>query len=316
MKILVAPLNWGLGHATRCIPIIRRLLEEGNEVVTGGDGDSLALLHSAFPDLQQIHLPHLALQYGKGKSQVWAMLRALPVLIRFSIADHMMLKEILALEHFDQIISDNRFDLYNKDVHCIYMTHQLMIKMPKGLKWLEPSVHRVHMRIIRNYDECWIPDYADAEKNLSGDLSHKYPLPKNARFIGPLSRFEGTQAEGNAKYQTVAVLSGLEPQRSMLENELIERYKDSENNVLIVRGIVSGPITQTQIKNITLIPKTDDEALAGYLLGAEKIIARSGYSSIMDFECLGVMKKVEFVPTPGQTEQEYLAQHTEEQKDD
>lgn len=309
MKILVAPLNWGLGHATRCVPVIRRLLNEGNEVVIGGDGDSLSLLHAQFPNLQQINLPHLDLHYSKSTSQVWAMLKALPALIRFSIADHLVLRDILALEHFDQIISDNRFDLYNKNVHCIYMTHQLMIKMPKGLRWLEPMAHAVHMRIIRNYDECWVPDYADEKHNLSGDLSHKYALPDNAHFIGPLSRFENMSVTPDTKYKVVAVLSGLEPQRSMLEDELIERYKDSEEDVLIVRGLVSGPTMQTKIKNIVLVPKMDDSALAGVLLGAGKIIARSGYSSIMDFEYLGVMHKVEFIPTPGQTEQEYLAQH-------
>ena len=144
MKILVAPLNWGLGHASRCVPLVQRLLDEGHEVVLGGDGDSLILLRKHFPQLRYTYLAPLNLRYSTGNRQVLAMLKALPKLILWSVNDHSMLRAILREEHFDQVISDNRFGFYNKQVECVYITHQLHIMLPRGWKWAEPLVSRLH----------------------------------------------------------------------------------------------------------------------------------------------------------------------------
>ncbi len=326
-SVLIAPLNWGLGHASRCVPLVRQQLAAGNRVTLAGDGDSLTLLRKHFPELPVLHLPHLELHYSDGPSQVGAMLRSLPRLLWWMWQDHRALQEILAYQHFDVVISDNRFGLWNRQktkdegrrTKCIYVTHQLMIKMPRGLRWAESLAHWLHGRVIRKYDECWIPDYAN-DNNLSGDLAHKYPLPRNARFIGPLSRFdEGrrTKDEGerikdkgqrtqNAECRTVALLSGLEPQRTLFEKELLERYKDTE--MLLVRGKVNAPFCQIQRGKVTIVPYLDDAELVQALLQAEKIIARSGYSTIMDLAALGILHKAELIPTPGQTEQEYLQQ--------
>ena len=113
MKILVAPLNWGLGHASRCVPLVHRFLAEGHEVILGGDGESLTLLRKHFPKLRYVYLAPLNLRYSKGHNQVWAMLRAIPQLITWSIKDHALLKAVLREEHIDQIVSDNRFGLYS-----------------------------------------------------------------------------------------------------------------------------------------------------------------------------------------------------------
>ena len=131
MKILVAPLNWGLGHASRCVPLVQRLLDEGHEVILGGDGDSLTLLRKHFPKLRYVYLAPLNLRYSAGRRQVWAMLKAFPQLIRWALQDHAMLKAILREETIDQVISDNRFGLYNTQTECVYMTHQLHIMLPK-----------------------------------------------------------------------------------------------------------------------------------------------------------------------------------------
>ncbi len=344
LAVLIAPLNWGLGHASRCVPIVREQLAAGHQVTLAGDGESLSLLRKHFPELPVVHFPHLELRYSAGKSQVGAMFRALPRLIWWSVQDHLALKQILGYQHFDVVISDNRFGLWriqesrtksqdSKVTRYIYITHQLMIKMPRKLRWAEPIVHWLHGRIIRKYDECWIPDFA-GENNLSGDLAHKYPLPENARFIGPVSRFEKKETTDCQKGETqcmaslhageyrtremrvkgvstggmiVAVLSGLEPQRSMLEKELLERYKDRE--MLLVRGKVNEAFCKIQRGKVTVVPYLDDTSLVSALLDADKIISRSGYSSIMDFATLGVVHKTEWIPTAGQTEQEYLAQH-------
>ena len=135
MKILVAPLNWGLGHASRCVPLISQWLEEGHEVVLGGDGDSLTLLRKHFPQLRYIPLAPLRLRYSKGKQQVWAILKHMPCLLLWAFKDHLLLRAVLRTEFFDCVVSDNRFGLYNKITECIYITHQLHIFLPKGWRW-------------------------------------------------------------------------------------------------------------------------------------------------------------------------------------
>ena len=308
MKILICPLNWGLGHATRCVPIIKRLSDEGNDITIAGDGFPLEFLRHEFPELAFIELPSYSIRYSGGKSQAGAMIRQAPKILAKIISEHRRLKKLLKTKHFDMIISDNRFGLWNKNIHSVYITHQLMIKMPKGLTFLEPVAWRLHRFFIRKYDECWIPDYA-GEKNLSGDLAHKYPLPCNAKFINPLSRFSLLKnIVPNNAFQTVAVLSGVEPQRSLFEEELIARFANSAEKMLIVQGKPQKEKQTHKIQNITIVSHLETAELASVLLGAERIIARSGYSTIMDLDALGCLHKAELIPTPGQTEQEYLAE--------
>ena len=312
MKILVAPLNWGLGHATRCVPLIDKWLQEGHEVVLGGDGDSLIWLYRHFPSLRFVELAPLDLRYSRSKSQVGAILRALPKLIRFSWMDHILVNRLVEQEHFDLIVSDNRFGLWTKKVKSVYLTHQLTIAMPRFWRWLEPLACGLHKWVYTHYNEVWVPDYEDERKALAGRLSHPKRLQKNVQYIGPLSRFQRVESrkskvERLISYHTVCVLSGLEPQRSIMEEELLRRYNDSKERVLIVRGKVTEPYVMLQHRKISLVPWLKDEALAQALQEAEHIICRSGYSSVMDLHILGVSNKTEWIPTPGQPEQEYLA---------
>jgi hypothetical protein len=307
MKVLVCPLNWGLGHATRCVPIIRKLMTEGHEPVIVADGFPLAFLQQEFPTLRFIEFPSYSIYYAAGKSQVGAMIFNLPNILIGIINEHLWLRDLLRTEHFDRIISDNRFGMWNRRVHSVYMTHQLMVKMPVNLTFLETLVHQIHLAFINRYDECWIPDTKE-NGGLSGDLSHKYPLPRNAKFIGPQSRFQGMEnIKPNTDFEVVAVISGVEPQRTIFEDDLILKYKNKTEKTIIVRGQPNLLKDEKQIGNITLVSHLPDSELAAILLDAKKIICRSGYSSIMDLDALKCLYKTEFVPTPGQTEQEYLA---------
>ena len=315
MKILLAPLNWGLGHATRCIPLIRQFLAEGNEVVLAGDGDSIMLLRKTFPDLRVVDLPSLELRYTHNTQQRGFYLRAIPALIRFTLADHYYLRQLLAREHFDRVISDNRFGLFSREVHCTYITHQLYPILPKRLRIVQPIARALHALIYKRYSEVWVPDYADSTHNLAGDLAHGGAFDQYARYIGPLSRFsqyideEGTKVcqANDHTYPVVAILSGLEPQRTYFEQALIADLKDAADRTLIVRGKIGVPTTVTQIGNITLVPHMSDEQLMRFMHDAQKIMVRSGYSTIMDLAILGLLDKAYFYPTPGQSEQEYLA---------
>lgn len=308
MLILVAPLNWGLGHASRCIPLIHRFLDEGHEVMLGGDGESLTLLRQHFPQLPFLPLAPLTLRYSRRKRQTGAILRAIPQLIRNAFQDHYILKDCLRTTHIDQVVSDNRFGLYSPKTYCIYITHQIHIRLPRGWQWAEPIAAALHARVYKRYNQLWVPDWEEPAKSLSGKLSH--PAPHAAtRYIGPLSRFSLPiqAADSDIHPSVVAILSGLEPQRSILEQQILQRYADSDEHVLIIQGLVNKPSTYIRHGNITLIPHIKDQQLMGVLSGAKTIIARSGYSTIMDLYALNMLHKAELIPTPGQPEQEYLA---------
>ncbi len=325
MKVLVAPLNWGLGHASRCIPLVRQHLSAGDEVVLGGDGDSLLLLRRHFPDLPVLPLAPLRLTYSAGNSQVGAMLRALPKIVVSSIRDHRLLRRYLRTGHFDLVISDNRFGLFSRQTKCVYITHQLHILLPRPWQWMSPFVSRLHAAVYRHFAEVWVPDTPD--HTFSGILSTPVSSQPPVRYIGPLSRFaeygdDASRVVRTAKantdsrfagYDVVAVLSGLEPQRTFLEENILKRYAHSPKKVLIVQGKPDRPATCLSHANITLVPHLSDSDLAAALLSTRHIIARSGYSTIMDLSALGVLpctnppKRVELIPTPGQPEQEYLA---------
>lgn len=327
MRVFIAPLNWGLGHATRCVPLIERYRREGYEVILGGDGDSLLWLKRRFPTLKIEPLSSLRVRYSASRSQVGAMLRMLPDFIRFIREDHLLIQSLQNKYCFDLIISDNRFGLFlppeNRKPKTVYLTHQLQVRLPRRWRWAEPLARRIHAAFYRRYDEVWVPDYADTQQSLAGWLSHPVKLPANARYICPLSRFSSNPSAAfdncqlsnvncqmsNVKCQfaIVALLSGPEPQRSLLEQDLIRRFEDQSEPVLIVRGKISGPRTQTVHQHITLVPRLEDEPLVAALNHCSRIIARSGYTTVMDLHVLGLLDKAELIPTPGQSEQEYLA---------
>ncbi len=319
MRVLIAPLNWGLGHAARCIPLITRHLRAGDDVVLGGDGESLALLKKHFPNLPYCRLAPLDIKYSKGRSQIWAIMRAMPELLFSSIADYKTLKRLLKTEHFDLIISDNRFGLYSSKVKCVYITHQLHIRLPHSLSFLEPLAERLHARIIKHYSECWVPDNAD-KPWLAGELSHPANKPLNTTYIGPLSRFsDSPSCKENGQRSTnrpevVAVLSGPEPQRTLLEEKIMNEWHGRQEQVLIVRGLPGRPNMRVRRDNIILVPYISDKELSEALCSASVVISRSGYSSIMDYAVLGLLDKAKrgalcltLLPTPGQPEQEYLS---------
>ena len=310
MKILVCPLNWGLGHATRCIPLIKKLIAEQHEVIIASDGHPLQLLKEVFPGLRFIHSTSYNIHYNKGKSQVTAMFRSLPKIFSGIIREHHWLYQLNKQEHFDQIISDNRFGLWNKNIHSIYMTHQLMVKMPALLRFMEPFVWLGHRFFITRYDECLVPDYSGAD-NLSGDLSHRYPLPRHIQFIGPLSRFTDVNIDTSIAeaYDTVVLISGPEPQRTLFEEQMIHTFHSKEEKVLIIQGLPGNKKIETSEGNITLVPHIPTEVMAAHLKLTKTIICRSGYSTIMDLVAIDCLHKAILIPTPGQTEQEYLAKY-------
>ncbi len=305
--ILVAPLNWGLGHAARCIPLIRKWEKEGHHLYLAANGEAYHLLHNEFPTLPFIELPEWNIRYSHARSQVTAMLLQLPNLIYSIAREHHLLKQTVNEHAITVIVSDNRFGLWHRHIKSIYITHQLMIKAPKSLRWTEPLLRLLHHWVISRFDECWIPDVAGKD-NLSGDLSHKYPLPRHAQYIGWLSRFPVNDTHKPDKhYHTLCLLSGPEPHRTLLEKSLIERFRDKHEPTLIVRGKPSVKQERYSIGNVDMVSHLETHEMQAYILDTPSIICRSGYSSLMDLKTLN-KKASELIPTPGQPEQAYLAE--------
>ncbi|CAN5391523.1 glycosyltransferase [soil metagenome] len=301
-RILICPLDWGLGHATRCIPIIRLLLTKNAEVIVAADAGPLALLKQEFPQLTFIQLKGYNIQYPKSGSMKVKMLLSIPKIVSGIKEEYESLAKIIDKHKIDIVISDNRYGCWNKKVKSIFITHQLMIKTPIA----ESLLHKKVLKYIDNYDECWVPDTADSI-NLSGDLAHKYTFPKNTFFVGALSRFSASVEMTNKGEMTnlVAIISGPEPQRSIFEKLVIEQLKQTNLKALVVCGKAEEKQKTETVNNITIVSHLASTEMQNAIQNADIILSRSGYSTVMDLAVLG--KKVIFIPTPGQTEQEYLA---------
>jgi uncharacterized protein (TIGR00661 family) len=312
-RILVCPLDWGLGHATRCIPIIRMLVKKGAEVLIAADERPFAVLKLEFPDLQFVKFPGYSISYPDKGSMTLKMLLSVPRIIKGIRKEHADLDKLVDDHKIDIVISDNRYGCWSKKTKNIFITHQLMIKSP----FAEILLHKIVLNHIKNYNECWIPD-APVEINLSGDLSHKFPAPDNSFFIGPLSRFDECIQNSNAaklipgdKYDLLAIISGPEPQRTNFENILLNQIEKTDLKALIVLGKPE-KVEMKERNRISIVSHLKSEDLCKAILNSNLIIARSGYSTIMDLSSLN--KKAILIPTPGQTEQEYLAEMLMEKK--
>ncbi len=308
-KILVCPLNWGLGHASRIIPVIYELIHHRYDVYIGADGNAMNLLKLEFPEQKFIRFPSFTVRYGKKKSMVPQMLLQIPKVILGIIKENIVLKKLIKSYSIDFVISDNRFGLWSKKACTIYITHQINIKLPLPLRFFEPAINKINRLIILKYNQCWIPDFEHHKNNLTGDLSHGKNLPYNARFIGPLSRFKlcagNNTYTGKFNYDIMVIMSGPEPQRTMLEEILTGQIKNSKYKALIVQGRPGVKQINRITDNITRISHMSTGEFLKTINRSKYIICRSGYSTIMDL--IAIKRTAVLIPTPGQTEQEYLA---------
>ncbi|MBN8673889.1 MAG: glycosyl transferase family 28 [Chitinophagales bacterium] len=311
-RILVAPLDWGLGHATRCIPIIRELLALDCGVWLAGEAAQEVLLREEFPGLPFLQLEGYRARYAASAAGLlWQMLLQAPRFLQIIKNEHAWLKKMVAEYHFDAVISDNRFGLYHKKIPTVFITHQLAIKSPLG-KWSERLIQKRNYSYINRFAECWIPD---EEKNgLAGILSHPGTMPGiPAKYIGSLSRFNYYVEENKENNKHLLfILSGPEPQRSLLEDKIVHEIAHYNGTATIVRGLPSEKSLLPSTNMIRFYNHLPAEELEKEINKAAYVISRSGYSTIMDMAAL--QKKTILIPTPGQTEQEYLAEYLTEKK--
>lgn len=307
-NILICPLNWGLGHATRCVPIIKDLTNQGNKVIIAADEGPLAFLQKEFPDHEFIKFPGFSPKYSRSNTQVFKMMMAFPGALRDFRRDHKTVESIVKNYNIDTVISDNRFGCWSKQAHSVFMTHQLHIQVPRVWKWTKPIINLFNNSYIKKYDEVWVPDVED-EPSLGGKLSHPALKGVNTKYIGHLSRFSSDNQNITEKTNKfLVILSGPEPQRTMFENIVLKQARETKDNILILRAKPdSSEMLRDVPENVSMFNHVDDDMFVKLVNSAEIIICRGGYSSLMDLKALG--RTAFLVPTPGQTEQEYLARH-------
>lgn len=307
---MVAPLDWGLGHATRCVPVIRELQRQGFEVLAGAEKAGAALLQKEFPELTILPLKGYRISYSKRK--VFFFLKMLmqgPKIVRAVKTEHEWLKQVIINHQIDIVISDNRYGLWNEKIKSVFITHQLFIKT--GNAFLEKQAQRTNYNYIKKFDECWVPD-APGPENLAGALSHPVDLPPvPVKYIGTLSRFESRQSEKTI--DLLVMISGPEPQRTLLENTIIRRINRLPYTAVLVRGLPQGgkPLV-VENKSVLIYDHLPAAALSELMAAAKTVIARSGYSTVMDLAAM--QQQAILIPTPGQAEQEYLAKYLSDKK--
>jgi len=312
LRILIAPLDWGLGHATRCIPVIRYLIEKGCDVTIAASGAAAVLLKENFPDEQQLPLPGYEITYSRsGGTFVAKILSQIPKIRGAIRRERKWLRAMQATHRFDLVISDNRYGLKIDGLKSVIMTHQLQIMTGFGAV-ADSLMRRLHYRILGQFDECWVVD-AQADGGLAGALSHPHKLPAQARYVGLLSQLLAPASSIDAQHNSIVMLlSGPEPMRGILEEKLFRQASSlPDYQFHIIAGNPAGAMPAHLPAHITYATHTNADQLAIALARAQLVVCRSGYSTLMDLAMLG--KKALLVPTPGQSEQEYLAGHLQAQ---
>jgi len=307
-RVLVAPLDWGAGHATRCIPVIKELLAQNAIPVLAGSKSVLARLNVDFPELEQVHLPDLEIKYSKILPAWLAVLLQASQIKKVINKEKYLLKGIVPQHKIDAVISDNRYGLRGSGVPSVIITHQLNLPIPKSLKLLGFVAQHYVNKMLNKFDEIWVPDISQTP-NLSGKLS-QIKTRKKVHFIGVLSRFENELTQTQFKYDVAIILSGPAPQPEIMLQSILQNLPATVKQVVILSGN-KYPIVK--IREDVIIHwkiNANDNEFSSSLAAAEFIIARSGYSTLMDLVQLN--RNALLIPTPGQTEQIYLARHFEE----
>jgi hypothetical protein len=299
--IFFAALDWGLGHATRSVQLIREL-EKNNTLILGVTPLTLKIFEEEFPHLQKINVPAYNVTYSSFMP-LWLKLltdwRRISVVIK---EENKLLDEMVLKNKIDVVISDNRFGWYSKKVHSVFISHQIFLKAPFATSFIQ----EINKKYILKFNEIWIPDYENETESLSGELSHGKHFHPDIKYIGPLSRLPRCENTG-IKYDYLFLLSGPEPHRSILKNELKNLAKKATSKNFALADMEA----TKPLDNMETYASPDPKKISQLICSSQHVICRSGYSTLMDLHRLE-KRNMSFIPTPGQTEQEYLAGYWKE----
>jgi UDP-N-acetylglucosamine transferase subunit ALG13 len=289
-----------------------RLLQLNNNIIIGSGKEYHKLFRDELPGVSLVAFNGFKPAYSGFFPQYLILLLKTPFLIYHIFREHNRLKKIIEEYKIDIVISDNRFGLWNRKVKTVYVTHMPRIPLPKALRFIEIAGILMHREIIKRYNFCFIPDLP-GELNISGRLSHGMKLPGNVRFTGIMSRFllhvSPAESPLGSKHNTV-ILSGPEPQRGILKKRLAAILKGQEITTVMLEGRVDKYREVIKDENILYYSHLPASEMQPMITESESIIARSGYTSVMDLISLNCSALL--IPTPGQTEQEYLAVYLSE----
>lgn len=300
-RILIAPLDWGLGHTARCIPIIEQQLQKGNEILFAGTKEQQEFINQHQLNIQYVDLFGYSIRYSAFLPQWIKIALQIPKILSVINQEKKWLDELLSKEQIDLIFSDNRYGLYNNKTKSIILSHQLAPESP----FFSNFIHKKIASFINRFNECWVPD--DEKLNYSGKLSNNKHVKIPIKKIGLISRFNELLREEDKIFDVLILLSGLEPQRSILEKKLVHKLRKSKLKICLVRGKVEENFPEDSIK---IYHKINSDKINQLVNQSKIIICRSGYTSIM--ELIPIKQNIILIPTPGQTEQEYLAKHLNE----
>jgi len=311
-NILICPLEWGLGHAGRMVPLVKKLIDLGHNVIIGSGSEQLEFFRKELPGINCISFPGFTIRYSSWLPQYLVILLNTPSFLISILKEHRKLKKIISRYRIDIVISDSRPGLWNNSVKTVFVTHMINVPLPRWASIIEKTGCFSSRRIIRKFDFCFIPD-VESSNGLSGKLSHGMKLPVNARYIGILSRFAlpGPVSDtADFSYFCTVMLSGPEPQRGILRQKMIEILRAGGERSVILEGRPGAKIEKREDGNITFISHLPATEMQELIIRSRYIVSRSGYTTLMELAGLG--RSALIIPTPGQTEQEYLAEYLSE----
>ena len=311
MKIIYAVCSWGLGHATRSLPVIRKLVKENNEVTIISNGRSLQLLKKELgSDLDYYDIPDYPMLLSENSRQFMAKSVVYwPSFIARMESGLQQLKKILEKRKCDRIISDARYDMYSRTIPSFFISHQIRIMNPLRISMFERGSEIFNLFFFKRFCGVIVPDFK--EDNLSGDLSHNLNRinENKLHYVGILSDFQKKSSKKDIDY--LISISGPEPQRTMLEEKLLPQLDDLKGKIVVTLGKTekADKLNKKGIETYSFLSK---EKRQDYLNRTNLVISRSGYSTILDLAVIGT--KALMTPTPGQIEQEYLGQYHNSKK--
>lgn len=302
LNILISPLDWGLGHASRMIPLLRQLEAQGHHLMIGVSELTRPFIKEHIPNAHYYAAPSYGIKYSKWGSFL-SFVALGPRIFKAKQEEYEWVEKFVKSHKVDMIISDSRFGFRYTSIKSIILSHQLNLQFPKYLKWPGKWAQKVNEKWLSAFDEIWVPDSED--HYLSGDLSENPGM--KYKLLGIQSRFEkGEESSPEKEDYVLCILSGPEPQRSIFERMIRQQSPQIKQHVVIIGGKPHEPGRPYNCANTTYFNHLDSKKLATYIRHADLVISRSGYSSLMDYQQLAC-KKLFLIPSPGQTEQIYLA---------
>jgi len=311
MKVLFAVCSWGLGHATRDLPLIRGILKAGHDLTLVGKGRSLDLLRNELKDrCHYVSIPDYSSAYSEKDFSVTKFVGYFPIYINEIVKEHSRIKRLVREKKYERIVSDSRFGVYDKEIPSYFISHQLRFIAPARVKLFEMATEGFNYSFFKeNFSMFLVPD--NKENPLSGDLSHnlKYFKESKVKYLGIFSDLKKREVEQDIDY--FISLSGPEPQRTVLEKIILKQAPLLKGKVVIALGKPEDR-KERIFNHLHIFDYLERKRQEEIMNRAKLVITRSGYTTLM--ELVALEKKALLIPTPGQTEQVYLAEYHKRKK--